>query len=338
MNCSDARKIIQAQIEGRIPGDQQALIEGHLQSCEQCRLYAAELKKTIETLQGLEELKPPTGLTARVMKKIREEALPRKSWIERLFYPLHIKLPIEVMATLLITVAAILVYKNMGPELRQMDVQVQPQAPATRTMPAEPGKEIQMKGTSQSERRREEAKQMDEAKPAERVFNTEAHDSASLREEKPVSRSAPAPAVAPTMPAPSSSFAPSPALAPAARQAETGKASGMAVREEAVRETAPAAPQAKLAAKKMADELTVLTVLVKVPETARKEIDAYLARNGGELKVLEQTESRIVVTIRLDPMRTGKFFDHLRSLGRIKEDKKDLTAESEVFRLVIEKE
>lgn len=336
MNCNDIRKLMQAQIEGLLPSDQRALVEGHLRSCEQCRLYASELKRTIETLRGLDEIEPPADLTAKVMRKIRADAPPQKSWIERLFFPLHIKLPVEAMATLLLTVAAILVYKNMTPELRQMDVQVQPQAPATKTMPAEPEKEIEMKETSQPKQQYEEPRQKEEARPADSAFKMETHDNAYIKEEKPVGQSAPA--VAPTMPAPSSSFAPSPALAPAARQAETGKASGMAVREEAVREAAPAAARAKLAAKKAADELAAFTIMVKAPDTARNEVDAYLARNGGELKVLEQTESRIIMTVKLDPAKTGKFLALLRSLGRIKEDKKDLAAESGFFRLVIEKE
>jgi hypothetical protein len=99
------------------------------------------MKKTIETLQGLEEIEPPAWLTAKVMKKIRAEAQPKRGWRERLFFPLHIKLPLEAFAALLITVAAIFIYKNMGTELQQMEVQ--PQAPVMKIMPAEAEKEIQ---------------------------------------------------------------------------------------------------------------------------------------------------------------------------------------------------
>jgi len=368
MDCSNTRKIIAEFIEGSSPPGQLVQIEEHLRSCEQCRLYAAELKKTIETVQGLDEIEPPADLTAKVMRKIRAEAPPQKSWIERFFFPLHIKLPIEAMATLLITVAAILVYKNMGPELRQMEVQqVQPQAPAIKSIPVEPEKEMLKQEMKQPERLRDERKQKEDARPADSVLNMETRAPALLKENKPVGQSVPAPAIAPTMPTPSSSFAPSPALSPAARQAETGKASGIAVREESVQRAAPvpappiqqheagkasgmaareesmdryapAAPQAKLAAKKAADELATVTVMVKATDAARNDIETYIARNNGELKVVEQTGSRIIVTIKLDPARTDKFFGYLRSLGRMKEDKKDLAAESGFFKLVIEKE
>ncbi|MDP2158020.1 MAG: DUF2275 domain-containing protein, partial [Nitrospirota bacterium] len=113
MDCSDAKKIIQEHIEGKSPQEQQALVKEHLQSCEKCMLYATELKKTVETLHGLDEIEPPAWLTVKVMKKIREEGSSRKRWIERLFFPLHIKIPIEALATLLITVAAIFIFKNM---------------------------------------------------------------------------------------------------------------------------------------------------------------------------------------------------------------------------------
>ncbi len=335
MDCSDIRQKLSEHIEGNSSPEQQALVKEHLQSCKQCTLYAAEIQRTLETLKGLEEIEPPAWLTAKVMKKIRAEAPLKKGWRELLFFPLYIKLPIETFAALLITVATIFIYKNMGPELQQMEIQVQ--TPVMKSIPAEPekdmqGKVIQKKEMQQPQRLQEEAKQKDS------LLSTETRDLAPLKEEKPVGRSAPAPLIAPTMPAPSSSFAPSPALSPAMRQTETGKASGMTARDEMMQKAVPAAPVSELSAEKQAVAQTALTVTVETLDVAKKEIEIYLARVNGEFKTIEQSESHIVISVKLAPTKTAKFLEFVSSLGRIKEDQRFLSMKSGSFTLVIEKQ
>lgn len=329
MDCSDIRNKLSEHIEGNSPPSQQALIEEHLQSCKQCMLYAAELKKTIKTLKGLDEIEPPAWLTAKVMKKIREEASPRKSWIEKLFYPLHVKLPIEALATLLITVAAIFIFKNMGSELQQMEVQSQ--APAMKSMPAEQKKEMQRQETKQPQRLREEAKQKNYSSA------TDTRELTTLKEERPAEQHAP-PQVTSPVPAPASSFAPSPGPSSAMRQLEAGKASGMAARDEVIQRYAPATPDSELSAEKKAADLAALTLSVKALDAARREIETYLAKNNGEMKIIEQSESRIILEVKLDPAKTDKFLTHLDSIGKIKEDHRVLSLQSILFKLIIDKQ
>ncbi|MBI5849010.1 MAG: zf-HC2 domain-containing protein [Nitrospirae bacterium] len=332
MDCGDARKIINEYIDGNSPSGQQALIEEHLRSCRDCAAYAADIKKTIETLHTLDEIEPPAWLTAKVMNKIRAEARPKKGWREWLFFPLHIKLPLEAFAAILITVAAVFIYKSMGPELRQMEIQ--PQAPVVKSMPAEPEKElqkpeIQKKSIQQPQRLEEEAKHKDNA------AKTETRELSTLKEEKPVEQQAPAP-ITSAIPAPASSFAPAPAPPSAMRRAETGKAAGMASRDEAMQRVAPAAPRSELSAEKKAAVLTTITLAVRELDTAKKEIEAYIAKSHGELKVSEESESRIILTIKLDPSKNPNFLAHLGSLGRIKEDLRVLSLQGGLFKLIIE--
>jgi hypothetical protein len=329
MDCSNVRKILPEHIEGNSPPEQRAMIEEHLQSCGQCMLYAAEMKKTIETLQGLEEIEPPAWLTAKVMNKIRTEAMPKKGWRERLFFPLHIKLPLEAFAALLITVAAIFIYKNMGPELQQMELQ--PQAPVMKSMPAEPEKEMQKKEMQPPQRLQEEAKHKDS------FAGNESREITTFKEKKSLEQTHTAPAISP-IPAPASSSAPAPAPSSAMRQIETGKASGMAARDEVMQRAAPAAPRSELSAENKAEILATVTLTVKALDAANKEIEAYISRIGGELKTLEQSESRIIITVKLDPAKTKKFFAHLNSLGTIKEDHHALSMQSGLFKLIVEKQ
>lgn len=328
MDCSDIRKILPEHIEGNSLPSQRALIEEHLQSCEQCKLYASEIKKTIQTLQSLNEVEPPAWLTAKVMKKIREETPPRKRWIERLFFPLHIKLPLEAFAALLITVAAIFIFKNMEPELQK--IEVQPQAPVMKSMPAEPEKEIQKHATKQSQRLQEKEIHKDN------ITGREMRELTIKKEERfTEQRKQPSPAPAPaTSPVPAPSFAPSSAM----RHAETGKASGMAARDEVIQGASPTAPRSELSAAKKAVGIPTFTLKVKALDAAKKEIETYIARINGECKTLDQSESRIIITVTFDPARIDKFFAHLNSLGTLKEDRQDLSLQSGLFKLIIEKQ
>ena len=329
MDCSEVRKILYEHIEGSSDPGQQVLIEEHLHSCEPCRQSSAKIKKTIETLQGLDEVEPPAWLTAKVMKKIRAEALPRKGWRETLFFPLHIKLPIEAFAALLITVAAIFIYKNMGPELQQMEVQ--PPAPAKRSILAEPEKETQkeeMPNNIVQPRRLQKA-----AKQKDSFTDNRAQEMTKYKEEKRPEHILPSPA---SSPAPASSTIPSPAPPSAVRQTETGKASGMAARDEMMQRAVPAAPVSELPAEKKAVAPAALTVTVKTLDAAKKEIETYLARVNGEFRTIEQSDSHIVITVTLDPAKTAKFLEFLSSIGRIKEQHQVVSLKSGLFKLIIE--
>lgn len=334
MDCRDIRKKLSDSSGGPLPPDDNAAIDRHLRECRECTEFAAEIKKTVETLRALEELEPPAWLTAKVMKRISSEARPGKHWIERLFFPLHIKLPLEAFAALLITVAAIFIFRNMEPELQQLPVQSH--APAIRSMPAEPEKElrtqkIRKKEMEQPQRFAEETKQKDN------VAGIETREMTIRKEHKPVERSAPAP-VTPTMPAPTSSFAPSPALSPVLRQAETGKASGMAARDEGMQRAAPAAPVSEFMTAKKAVGLPTLTLTVKALDTAIKEIGTYIIKNKATVETVEQSESRIVLTVTLDPEKTGKFIEQISTIGTLKEDHQASLYQSSSFKLIIEKQ
>ncbi|MDP2158237.1 MAG: hypothetical protein Q8K68_11075, partial [Nitrospirota bacterium] len=195
--------------------------------------------------------------------------------------------------------------------------------------------EIQKQETKQPQRPGEEAKHKDSTLNADtRAFTT-------LKEERPVSqreRSAPPPAAPSMPPAPASPFAPSPAPSPAMRQFEAGKSSGMTARDEMLQKSAPAEPLYELQAEKKAAGLTTLTLTVKALDAARKEIETYLARNNGEMKTIVQSESRIIITIKLDPAKIDKLLSHLGNLGTMKEDPQALSLQSALFKLVIEKQ
>jgi len=133
-----------------LKSEQKKHIEEHLSSCEQCRLVLAELKQTRRTLRNLEEVEPPPWFTQKIMHRIREDAEPKKTFLQRLFYPLRIKIPMEALATCLIVVLALFIYKNTGLDVKTVhgpeettvvSPQLQEQGSSEETITALPARE-----------------------------------------------------------------------------------------------------------------------------------------------------------------------------------------------------
>ena len=78
----------------------------------------AEMKKTTEYVRDLGDIEPPAWLTQKIMTKIRSEAGKEKSIWQKLFYPLHIKLPVEAAVAVLLAVTTIYIFKTMQPEMK----------------------------------------------------------------------------------------------------------------------------------------------------------------------------------------------------------------------------
>lgn len=117
MGCNSIKEKLSAYIENQLSSEEKKQVQEHIKSCEKCALSLEELKKTIEYTKGLEELEPPPWLTQKVMARVREGPA-QKGILRKLFYPLHIKVPVEVIATLAIAVTAFYVFKAVQPEMK----------------------------------------------------------------------------------------------------------------------------------------------------------------------------------------------------------------------------
>src|SRR3989338_1340503 len=125
MKCADIEKLLSAYIENDIPAHERALIEEHLKSCPQCSKSLADLRKAIKRVKSVEEIEPPAWLTQKIMAKVKEEAAPKKGILRWLFYPLHIKLPLEIAATVTIIIASVYIYHAGKPELKLAEAPMQ---------------------------------------------------------------------------------------------------------------------------------------------------------------------------------------------------------------------
>ena len=118
MQCNDIQEKLSAYIDGDISSEERTLIDEHLKSCEQCNETLAEVTKTTEYVRDLGDIEPPAWLTQNIMTKIRSEAGKEKSIWQKLFYPLHIKLPVEAAVAVLLAVTTIYIFRTMEPEIK----------------------------------------------------------------------------------------------------------------------------------------------------------------------------------------------------------------------------
>jgi hypothetical protein len=140
MTCKDIEDRLAAYQDGAVTPEEKALVEAHLSSCAKCSSVLADLKKTVDLLKDLPEVEPPPWFTQKIMAQVREESEHKDSLLKKLFYPFHVKIPIEVFATVLVVVIGVHIFQAIEPETRTV-VQA-PQAEVQQTLPpaAHPGK------------------------------------------------------------------------------------------------------------------------------------------------------------------------------------------------------
>ena len=120
MTCNEIENRLPAYREDLLSPEERKIITGHLASCPRCSRAFADLKKAEALVRSLREVEPPPFFEQRIMSRVREEAGKKRGILRWLFYPLHIKVPIQTLATLLVAVLTFYVYQSGDPEMKRM--------------------------------------------------------------------------------------------------------------------------------------------------------------------------------------------------------------------------
>jgi hypothetical protein len=119
MGCQDVRNQLSAYLEGELDVAPRRVIEDHVRQCVRCQGELVLLQRTIALLRGLDEVEVPPSLSAAIQAGIRPR---RRRWSQEvaswLFFPIHVKLPLQAVALLLVSLGAVYLYR-MPPELAQ---------------------------------------------------------------------------------------------------------------------------------------------------------------------------------------------------------------------------
>lgn len=324
MTCNEMESRLAALIDGSLPDEETGRVEAHLRSCGDCRKTLAALRASDALVKGLEDVEPPPWLKTRVMARVREEAREGKSVFQRLFCPLHIKLPIQALATVLIAVAAWNVYRTGEPDFRQAApapaaVQESPEARAP-----EPAADAAMKAESPAARGKKAlappaAREDRGGRTVEPARERAGDDAAAPGRAGSVS----APATddeaskgAGAMSRPERERA-ARALAP--EQKAMKAPAGAVPKEAANRDTAPpgAAPMLSAAVSHGPD--LDIAVRARDPVSAAAEVEALLRTIGAQALDRQDREGQVTLQARVRPEHLETLRDKMKSLGPIRE-------------------
>ncbi len=111
MDCEKIREKLSEYDEGLLPQDEAGRVAEHLASCAQCREAYENLMKTVAHLRNLDDVEPPEWFTAKVMARVKDEAGRREVRWRAIFRPFPVKLPLGAVATALIAIAALYIYR-----------------------------------------------------------------------------------------------------------------------------------------------------------------------------------------------------------------------------------
>jgi anti-sigma factor RsiW len=287
MECKDIQKRLSAYIEKAVSSKQKALIDEHLKECKRCRQALASLKRTIKYVQQLDEVEPPAWLAQRVMARVRAEAEEKPGIVKRLFYPIHIKLPLEAIALIFIAVGTLYIFKTMQPQMQlaKIPTETKEMAPAPATAPEKEAPAALSKG-----------RPAPIAAGSQLMYEkrSEAQQQRSMGKAKAEEREEATPAV---------------------------PAAGTTYRDE-VEDRGLLAPKAvsppKAAAEGKAKEVRFL-ITVKDLEIASKDIEETLQLLGGKAIKAEPLGNKTVIDAEIDADKLQELTDQLHLIGEVQE-------------------
>jgi tol-pal system protein YbgF len=134
MTCDEVRGTFSDLYDEALSGARLVTITQHLASCPACRTEWASFRKAMQAVSELGGLEPSPGFAAQVRQQLETPTRWQRT-IRWLFFPLHVKVPIQAMAMVLVAFAGLLLYQH-APELRgAIEHSSVPSPPAVREAP-----------------------------------------------------------------------------------------------------------------------------------------------------------------------------------------------------------
>jgi len=131
MTCDEARETFSDLYDGALTGAPLVALDRHLEACPACRAEWSAFRQAIEAVKELGGAEPPPGFAARVVRQVDAPPWWRRA-AQVFFFPLHVKVPIQAVALVLVAFTAVVVFQR-SPELkREAQVAVAPPAPVAR--------------------------------------------------------------------------------------------------------------------------------------------------------------------------------------------------------------
>lgn len=119
--CGDMEERLGAYLEDFLDEKEKKVLEEHLSVCPHCRHTLEDLRKTKKILAEMDEVDPPPWLTEKILAQIHEGHAQKEGFFRRLFFPLHIKIPVQALATVFVVALSVYLYRSTLPEMANME-------------------------------------------------------------------------------------------------------------------------------------------------------------------------------------------------------------------------
>jgi hypothetical protein len=346
--CKDIDNNLPLYEDNLLSDREKKSLEEHLKSCPECSKRLAQLQKTEKIVQELKEVEPPPWFKQKIMARVREEA-GRETLTQKWFYPLRIKIPVQILATIVIAVLAVYIYRSGDEQFKEaLPLGVPPvmqakqdQKPAElpKVQSAVPSIGMQKKSSVTHEAQNGKVemydasvsgggtktaiqeKMMATASDSERVRKQES--AADKKDIQDVNRLSVTPAE-PQAELQAKQEEPKKAIALRSMEKESKSehpSAGFAQKSKlykAVEPSTPAAPQAMVSAK-MEQSQPIISLSVKDLNTAVTDVEKILTRYEARIKSRQLMDDKVFIQAEVSGKYLKNILSELKGIGQLEE-------------------
>lgn len=330
--CQDIENLLPLYPEGILSDAEKQAVEEHLADCAACQKELAYLQKAGQLVNHLADVEEPVWFQQKIVARVREEA-DKQSFPHKWFYPLRIKIPVQIMATIVIAVLAVYIYrsgdeqvKEILPGVRQPAVEMQKEQAPVR-MPQAGDRAVPVIPRKKSAVREEVARdkqvvdniavgggaQKSEAPESKlnAAYEADAYRSKGLAEsqedaygELTTKQSEMKSAKAP--------------MAVQEKKAEDRLSFGMAKKKESYKMAAPSAPQSIVASVAVPPQVRVF-VRVDDLNAAVSDVEKILTRYDAKKVTKQMVEGEVVIRAEVLGKDWNEVLSKLKMIGQVEE-------------------
>ena len=313
-NCKEIENNLPLYLDNSLSRVDKQTVEEHLKSCPQCAKAFAQLQKTEKLVNDLTEVEPPPWFKRKIMAKVREES-EKKSLAQKWFYPLRIKIPVQIFATVCIAVLAVYIYRAGEEQIKE----VVPSSAPVPVMEVQKSQLPEQKMKTSVDENIQKEDQVIEKKGMPREKVREVAVDAAKDVNKQVVTNIEADKYE---------------SAPAAKSVEQSGAELEKKKESNILGAAMKASRAPRAQSVMPNT----KVLLKVADidTAVGQVEKLLIKYEAKNINRQTTQGKVIMTVELKNQKTNDFTTRLKTIGQVEEGSAPLNnTEGNIF-LVIE--
>lgn len=119
MECSRSKELLSDYIDGILDARTKVLLEEHLMVCKGCREDLASLKALVQEMGSLKSLEAPRDFLEKVHERI-EQRSKFGQIMRKLFFPVRIKVPLELATVTAIAILILAVFNIQQPKKQEI--------------------------------------------------------------------------------------------------------------------------------------------------------------------------------------------------------------------------